>query len=446
MTHYFVFKRWRPQWVTAALLACSIFCWCALANVVHGAGRLVTQEEARHLGLERAWFAQIRLDRARNRVEGAVLKGDRLTVLTSAGVVQELNAVTGETLWIAPLGNPNHPSLGPAASDEFIALINGSNLFVLDRADGRPVIVRPVGGAPGAAPALGKKYVFVPLVSGRVEGYPLGEQKLTPWYYQSIGRAMVAPLTTPESIVWATDSGHLYVGRSEELGVRFRLETMSEIIAKPAYHAPFVYAATASGEVFALDETTAARRWKYATGFLVTRAPAAVEERVFVTSDEPVLHCIDAERGIGLWEARSVSQFAAVSRKRVYGVDDLGALVVLDAATGALLARMPADQSTHALVNDQTDRVYLISSDGMVQCLHERGAEKPIYYQPKIEAAPPAESAEGQPPAATQPPLPPQTEEEAGAPPDEPVTEEAEMPADESDVSAEENPFDFEAE
>src|SRR5688572_30732346 len=140
--------------------------------------RLVSQEVARHLGLERAWFAQVRLDRSRNRVERAVLTGDRLTVLTSAGIVQEFNALTGETLWIATIGNPGFPSLGPAANDKFVALVNGSTLFVLDRADGRPVIMRPVGGAPGAAPALTEKYVFVPLVNGRIEGYPLGEQTL----------------------------------------------------------------------------------------------------------------------------------------------------------------------------------------------------------------------------------------------------------------------------
>jgi outer membrane protein assembly factor BamB len=442
MIHDYI-TRQRHPWISAALVACSALSFSALANVAYSARRLVTEEEARHLGLERAWFAQVRLDRARNRVERAVLRGDRLTVLTTAGVVQELHAITGETLWIATIGNPNHPNLGPAASDEFIALLNGSNLFVLDRVDGRPVIVRPVGGAPGAAPALGKKYVFVPLMSGRVEGYPLGEQKLTPWYYQSIGRATVPPLATPESVVWATDSGHLYVGRAEELGVRFRLETLSEIVAPPAYHAPFIYVATIAGDVFALDETTAGRRWKYATGFPVARAPAAIDNRVFVTSEEPVLHCIDAERGIGVWEAPNVSQFAAVTRSRVYGVDDLGALVVLDAASGAFLARMPADQATRALVNDQTDRIYLVSSDGIVQCLRERGAEKPIYYQPTIEPAPPTESAEGQPPAATQPPIPPQPAEEPVATPEEPETDEAEMPAEEGEFGVDENPFDF---
>lgn len=355
----------------------------ARCSAAFGDRHLISEQHARQLGLQRAWTGQVRVNPARNHVERAVLEGDRLTVLTTAGVVQEFNALTGETLWVAPIGNPDHPSLGPAASDKHVAIVNGSTLFVLDRNDGKPVVVRPVGGAPGAAPALGANYVFVPIATGRIEGYPLGEQKLTPWYYQSYGRAMVKPLATPESFVWTTDSGHMYVGSSDELGVRFRLETGSEIVAPPAYGAPSVVAATSRGEVFAMHEMTGQRLWKYAAGFPVTRAPAVVGNRVFVTSEEPMLHCIDAKTGDGLWETPHVSQFAAANDERVYGVDDLGALVVLDAATGALLGRLPTATEMNALVNDQTDRVYLVSNDGVVQCFHEIGAEKPTYHQPK---------------------------------------------------------------
>jgi outer membrane protein assembly factor BamB len=420
--------------------------------------RLVSQEDARHLGLERAWFAQLRLDRARNRVERAVLTKDRLTVLTSSGLVQELNALTGETLWIATLGNARHPSLGPAANDKFVALVNGSNLFVLDRADGRPVIMRPVGGAPGAAPALTNAYVFVPLVNGRIEGYPLGEQRLTPWYYQSFGRAMVPPLATAETFVWTTDSGHMYVGYVEEHpGVRFRLETGSEIIAPPAYRKPYIFAATLSGETFAMNESTGARRWKYATGFTVSRAPAAIEDRVYVTSDEPALHCIDAANGAGLWEAAGIAQFAAASRNRVYGVDDFGALVVLDSNTGSHIGRFSTGGTTNALVNDQTDRLYLISQEGTVQCLHEIGAKEPLYHV--VPEPPPAEAVEGQPAemaeteATTEPPAeavttPPADDEDpfGAAESEDAETEteaeaeaEAEMPAD--DAADTEDPF-----
>jgi hypothetical protein len=183
-----------------------------------------------------------------------VLTNDRLDVLTTAGVLQELNALTGETLWVAPVGNPNHPSLGPGGNEQLVAVLNGMTLHVLDRADGRPVKIRRVGGVPGAAPAVSTQYVFVPLLNGRIEGHPLGDEIYTPWNFQSVGRVMVPPLVTAASVVWATDSGHVYIGGANEPGVNSRLETGSDILAPPAYRKPNIFIAAMSGELFAVDE------------------------------------------------------------------------------------------------------------------------------------------------------------------------------------------------
>jgi outer membrane protein assembly factor BamB len=416
---------------------------------------LISREQARRLGLERAWFGQVQLDRSRNRVERAILAGDRIDVLTTAGVVHEFNALTGETLWIASIGNPNYPSLGPSASQQHVAVLNGLTLYVLDRTDGRPVKIRRTGGAPGAAPALASQHVLVPLVRGRIEGIPLDQETYTPWYFQSVGRTLVAPLATATSIVWTTDAGVVYIGGAEKLGVTYSLETGSSIVASPAYRSPDIYVATTSGELFALDESTGAKRWKYATGYAIRRAPAAVGERVYVTSDEPALHCVDAATGAAVWAVSNVTEFAAASRSRVYGVDELGALVTLDATSGALLGRMPTYGLTKTLLNDQTDRLYLVSDEGIVQCLHEIGAKEPFYHNPppaepeqspsdETAAAPAAGTAtQPQPGAATLP-----AADAGDAFPDDPVgmdeaaeAEAQEQPADDSVFEVEENPF-----
>jgi outer membrane protein assembly factor BamB len=409
--------------------------------------RLISQDEAAQLGLTRSWYTQVRLNSAYTHVERAVVEGDRLTVLTSAGVVQELDALTGKTYWTAPIGNENYPSLGPAGNDKYVAILNGSTIYVLDRKDGKPAIIRAVGSAPGAAPALSESYVFIPLVSGRLEALPLGDQKISPWYYQSFGRAMVAPLVTQESIVWTTDAGFLYVGGSEKLGMRYRLETGAEIVAPPSYHHPFVFVASLEGEVFAMHELSGSQRWKYSCGFPVTRAAAGVGDRVFVTSAEPALHCINATSGLGIWEAPHVSQFAAASKDRVYGINDLGDFVVLNGATGVTLARIRADRPIHALVNDQTDRVYLVSKDGMVECLHEVNMKEPMHHNPKptppkeetkaaAPAAPPAKAVEK--PAKAPAKTPPKAKASEAA--EKPAAEEK-APAKKGDAGTEENPF-----
>jgi hypothetical protein len=232
--------------------------------------------------------------------------------------------------------------------------------------------------------------------------------------------------------------------------VRFRLETGSEILASPAYLKPFVYVAAASGELFAMNEMTGARRWKYATGFPVTRAAAPVGTRVFVTSEEPALHCIDAASGNMLWESPRVAQFAAASKDRVYGVDDLGALVVLDGAKGTRVGRLVTDHAINTLVNDQTDRIYLVSDNGVIECFHELGATEPLEHNPK-PAEEKAEAGEKQVPAtaappAAQPKAPPAESSDEATPfedqpknPEVPADKEPEKPA--GDFGVEENPF-----
>jgi outer membrane protein assembly factor BamB len=442
----------RGSSLSAATVALAL-CICTVTHETpaHAANRLLSQPQLNRLGLTRAWFAQVRMNPARSHVERAILTGGRLTVLTSAGVVQEFNAETGETLWTAPIGNEKYPSLGPAANDKFVALLNGSTLYVLDRTDGRPTIIQRVGGAPGAAPALAPNYVFVPLVKGRIEGYPLAtESKVNPWYYQASGRMMVAPLATPASVVFTTDTGNLYVGYSDKPGMRFRLETGSEILAPPAYQNPYVYVASGSGEVFAMQELTGARNWKYATGFPIERAPAPVGKRVFVTSAEPALHCIDAESGNGLWEAPNMKQFAAASKARVYGVDALGAFVALDGANGNVVGRIVVDHAIRSLVNKQNDRVYLVSDDGVVECLHEIDAKTPFEHSPAPTADATKPDAAKQPAAATPPaveetspfddPAPPAATPPAATPPATPPATPEKPPAGPA-VPDDDNPF-----
>ena len=385
-----------------------------------------------------------------------MIAGDHLIVLTTAGVVQNFDALSGATHWVAPFGNPLYPSLGPAVSDKFVALVNGSTLYVLDLKDGRPTKIRRVGGAPGASPALSSNYVFVPLTNGRVEGYPLEGKVRTPWFYQSYGRAMVAPLVTSKNLVWSTDTGHVYGSGANEPGTRFRLETGSPIVASPSYDKPNIYVGTVAGEVFALDEATGVRQWKFATGYPVTRAPAAIGDKVYVTTEKPSLTCIDAKNGQALWEAADITQFAAASKQRVYAVDQLGALVVLDAATGAVLGTMPNDEKTMALVNDQTDRIYLVSADGMVQCFHEIGADQVTYHNPPEPPAPAEGTEKPRPRPSTAPatgdetpPTEPSEKPEAAGEekPLEPAGDAADKPAETSQPpaagAAEENPFEF---
>jgi hypothetical protein len=87
---------------------------------------------------------------------------------------------------------------------------------------------------------------------------------------------------------------------------------------------------------------------------------------------------------------------------------------VLDAASGAMLDKMPTDGKSTALVNDQTDRLYLVTNDGLVQCMHELGADLPFYHNPP-EETPPVPGAD------VAPVTPPPVERPAPVTPPQPV-------------------------
>ncbi|MCC6494529.1 MAG: PQQ-binding-like beta-propeller repeat protein [Pirellulales bacterium] len=389
-----------------------------------GQSPLVTQEQAARVGLERAWFAQAPVDAARSRVTTWYLYLDRLYAVTNSGIVTALNAETGEELWSKQVGKPGYPAYGPSANADYLGLISGSKLYLLDRHDGRAQWVRPVGSAPSSGPALSNQYAYVALVTGRIEAYKLDDPDARPWYYQSRGRTFLRPTVSGELVSWPTTEGFLYIGRADDPGVLFRLQTAGDIVTSPAYQEPNLYIASTDGYLYCINGTSGREQWRYSTGYAIRSSPAIVGQQAYVASSEPAIHAVNAQTGAWLWDAPGVGHFAAQGKQHVYGSDRFGNLVVLDAKSGVLAARMATAEGSETLVNDQSDRIFLVNDHGLVQCLREIGAVEPTFYQklpaPPAEGAAPAEA--GAAPAGA-PPAP-----APGAEPAEPPAEDETNP------------------
>ena len=414
--------------------------------------QLVTHEQAARHGLERAWFAQIPVDASRSRVTTWFLYFDRIYGVTNSGIVTALNAETGEQLWTKQVGKPGYPAFGPGANADFLGVVSGSTLYMLNRHDGRLAWRRQLGSAPSSGPALSNKYAYVAMVTGRIEGYELENPATQPWYYQSSGRTFLRPTVTGEVVSWPTSTGYLYAGRAEEPGVLYRLETSADIVTSPAAMEPYLYIASLDGYLYCLHQFTGDEQWRFSTGYAIESSPAIVAGNAYVASIEPAIHALDAKTGKELWAVAGASHFAAQGKSRVYASDRFGNLVVLDAKSGAVVSRMPVGEGQSTLVNDQSDRIFLVNDRGLVQCLHEIGAgQATLYRQPPAppsdetgaategaapEVNPFDEGEAAEPDAAGDEPSPFEPEEGAmeDAPPDA-VEEPAEEPADED------NPF-----
>jgi len=346
-------------------------------------GKLVSRRAANRVGMQRAWYSQMPVSLDRGRITQVTLFEDLLLVLTDQAALYALDAESGAQKWSAIIGNPNLVSLGPAANKQFVAVINGATLYLLDRVTGEIVWNESLRGGPGGGPALSDTYAFAPLINGVIRGYSLNrlDEAQTAWSYPSVGHALIQPGVSKESVFWATDRGYLYVASADDPQMRFRLETHAEIVSKPAFKEPLIFAGSRDGYVYAVDEISGVQQWKYSTGEAVSVSPAAIEDHLFVCSEAPRMHCLMAAAGTSVWSAAGIERFVAASPTRVYGVDRFQNVHILDRASGSEIGQLAARGADLPLVNQQTDRLYLVASTGLIQCLHETAIPQSIRYE-----------------------------------------------------------------
>ncbi|QDS97356.1 Serine/threonine-protein kinase AfsK [Adhaeretor mobilis] len=363
----------------------TLACLSASTQYVY-AGPLIPRPAASQVGLERAWFAQIGTDPARSEVTAWTLHDDCLFGVTDSGTAFALDANTGARLWVRQVGKQGYRAFGPGANSRFVAIVSGAKLYLLNRDDGRLMWSRDLGSAPGAGPAITEDYAFVVMLTGRVEGYDLNDPDARPWYYNSRGRAYLRPVTTGEVVSWPTSAGLLYVSSATKLGLLYRLETNDEIVAPPAEMDGNLYIASLDGYLYSIDGLTGNENWRFATGYPVETAPAVVGKRVYVSSSEPAIHAVDTKSGRELWDIAGSNIFVAQGKSRVYAADSRGSLQILDTETGSILGTLNTAEGIYPLVNEQTDRIYLVNRHGLVQCLHEIGADKPLRHRSMAKA------------------------------------------------------------
>ena len=174
------------------------------------------------------------------------------------------------------------------------------------------------------------------------------------------------------------------------LSVAYRMELAKGVVMRPAYSPPdariggdsgVLFAASNDGFVHAIYERSGDSMWRFSAGGPIVAAPTLVDTSLYVSLQLGGLYCIDAKDGTQRWFAPGIVQFVAASKERVYAVDKFGRLQILNAKTGARLDNLPIPRLPIRVANNQTDRIYLASETGLVQCLREVEAVKPLVYR-----------------------------------------------------------------
>ncbi len=222
---------------------------------------------------------------------------------------------------------------------------------------------------------------------------------MPPAFCQSFGQTLVQPLVTQQNaneeyVVWPTDRGflnigHINLGTEDSLTLKHRVETGSQIVGQPAYLPPdpkvagdlgLIFAVSRDGCVHAIEENNGECLWRFSTGEAVVSPPAVLENRVYVSTQLGGMYCLEAKTGKNLWFAPNLVRFVAASKTRIYAVDNIGRLVVLNAQNGVFLDAIPLENASIKLLNADTDRIYLADNTGLIQCLHEVEQSEPIVH------------------------------------------------------------------
>ena len=396
---------------------------------------LIPEPIAAQHGLTRAWAAQVQIDSSRGRLRNMVLDSGTLFVQTDQGVFEAIDAETGKRLWTTQIGDRVYPTFAPGANPKFVALVNGSTLYLLNRFNGKLLWKIQLSGAPSAGPALSLQRVYVPLSDGMIVSYVLksmkdpleglgqllkdenstpekaaarevgqrdalrlSQEKIPPLTCRGPGRPLAAPLVTrqnadEEYVAWTTERGYLCVGRIDRtregsFALLYRLHTGAPISGQPCYLPPnpdavgdsgVIFAASEDGFVYAVRDRDGQQLWRFSTGNPIVESPVVLGRFVLVTNQLGGMYCLDAANmGSQVWWSPEVARVVAASKQKIYAADRTGRLRVLDGRNGTLLDAIATESLPVKLTNSETDRILLASDTGLVQCLHEVGLSQPL--------------------------------------------------------------------
>ncbi|MEN0110071.1 MAG: PQQ-binding-like beta-propeller repeat protein, partial [Planctomycetota bacterium] len=260
--------------------------------------------------------------------------------------------------------------------------------------------------APGAAPAIGETHVYVPASNGSLMVLAIDPEESLPLRVASPGELMVRPVVTDNRVVWSTMAGDVYSVPLDGRGESVRVEDAG-VVAGPALAVgERIMLVSRVGELVAKQAKNGRRVWRGSLGERAAGSGAMVDGVAYVPARGGSMHAVDFETGREQWVAPGVAAVVAVSGEQVYAIDSRGSLVLLDRADGRLLGAVPGVTGLTAVTNPIDDRVYLVSSDGLIQSLHEATLSEPRRHDGAVAEGPAEDPAEDSPEAVDAPAAP----------------------------------------
>lgn len=317
-------------------------------------------------------------------VTEVVLPQITLYCLTDQALVQAIDGESGQTLWTAPVGKRTNPPTPISADDDFVAVVNGMSIYFLEAETGHIAWKKRLSQAPGSGPAISRRYTFVPLLNGMVEAFPMWDSNLPSESFKTVGRNYVQPASTGETVSWSNDRGHLNVAYSDQIrNVSFRVEASKDFLS-PAVPLGIeeLVSASSDGYVHCVHERSGRVVWTVSTGERIENSPFAVEDAVFVATKRHNLFRIPVANPTFDWVIPGIQEVISVSERHIYCQGSNNDLVILNRDSGARVDALQLTDVDFWYTNRGTDRIFVGTQTGLLQCLREVESNFPAYTIP----------------------------------------------------------------
>jgi outer membrane protein assembly factor BamB len=303
---------------------------------------------------------------------------------TKNGIVSAIDGESGELLWQSTVPNPELPIYGPGVSDSVVVVVNGNNFYAMDLKTGNLINSSKLYFTPTSSPIPSGDYIMVPSVGGRIVGYHMAKPLIRPVYLRASteNRNGLAISIGRDFLSW-TSHGSLYLIHSEEEPMIWsRVNANEEGDSRPVTTPNgFIFCTDFGTVIHATTNRLGSYLWRNNLGMPTARSPVIGNKTVIVLSDDGLVDALDLETGKSLWPSRAqnISSVLGVGKAHVYVRDSGGYLASLRLSDGQLDSR--TGSLTQGVVpNSVNDRFFVVTRDGHLSCLRERGAIMPTMY------------------------------------------------------------------
>ena len=289
--------------------------------------------------------------------------------------------------------------------EKYVSVINGANLLKLDVKTGEQMQETRTKGTPLFGAVNAEDFALVPTIGNGVEGYPLSDPTRYPFREMVEGLALAPPTKAPGTtrVAWGTDAGFVFVMELQGTpSVLFRLNTDGIVSGRiAATSGDRFFFGSEAGQVYGVRATRSGQvLWSRPYGEPFYNDPMIAGEVLLIRSTYGHLYALGVDDGISKWPYTipNVDEFLAAFDGRAYVRLLTGGLAVVDIEAGKTVDTVFDLLPGRLLVNSQTDRLYLVSDTGAVQCLRPEGKILPTISESLLGSQPEkVEKAEAEP-------------------------------------------------